>query len=155
MSDNGTNRDYLSHRLLRILAERLNARGMQTQVTRHGEEIVEIAATNPRDPDKGGRVVIGYEGYLVWECWTEFRSESDAIMAADIIHVLLTDNLTERRPAVKTEVPAKIPIRAAVDMARAGPKPRSQTRRRLVSHARNPSDIFSQGIEDPRRSSST
>ncbi len=109
MSDNGTNRDYLSHRLLRILAERLNARGMQTQVTRHGEEIVEIAATNPRDPDKGGRVVIGYEGYLVWECWTEFRSESDAIMAADIIHVLLTDNLTERRPAVKTEVPAQDP----------------------------------------------
>ena len=29
MSDNGTSRDYLSHRLLRILEERLNARGME------------------------------------------------------------------------------------------------------------------------------
>ncbi len=109
MSDNGTSRDYLSHRLLRILEERLNARGMETRITRHGEEIVEIAATNPRDPDKGGRVVIGYEGYLVWERWTEFKSENEAITAADIIHVLLTEDLTGRRPAVKTDVPAQDP----------------------------------------------
>ena len=109
MSDNGTSRDYLSHRLLRILEERLNARGMQTRLTRHGEEIVEIAATNPRDPDKGGRVVIGYEGCLVWECWTEFKTENDAITAADVIHALLTEDLTERRPAAKTEVPAQDP----------------------------------------------
>ena len=76
MSDNATSGDYLSHRLLRILVERLNARGMQTRVTRHGDEIVEIAATNPSDPDKGGRVVIGYEGYLVWEYWTDLRQKT-------------------------------------------------------------------------------
>ena len=127
MPDNQTSRDYLSHRLLRILAERLNARGMQTHEFRHGEEIVEIAATNPRDPDKGGRVVIGYEGYLVWECWTEFKTDSDAVIAADIIHVLLTENLTGRRSAVEAQVPAlETPARAAVDTARAGPKPETR-----------------------------
>jgi len=90
MLDEGTSSDYLSHRLLRILAERLNACGMETREFRHGEEIIEIAAINPRDPDKSGRVVIGYEGYLVWECWTEFKTNSDAVTEAEIIHDLLT-----------------------------------------------------------------
>ena len=124
MSGNDTSRDYLSHRLLRILVERLNGWGMQTREVRHGEEIVEIAAINPRDPDKGGRVVIGYEGYLVWERWTEFKCDSDAITAADVIRVLLTEDLTERHPAIETRVPVpQTPARVAVDTARAGPKP--------------------------------
>jgi hypothetical protein len=82
--------DYLSHRLLRILAERLNARGMETRQFKHGDEVIEIAAINPRDPERSGRVVIGYEGYLVWECWTEFKTNSDAVTAAEIIYELLT-----------------------------------------------------------------
>lgn len=41
--------DYPSHRLLRILAERLNAHGLETREFKHGEEIIEIAAINPRD----------------------------------------------------------------------------------------------------------
>jgi hypothetical protein len=124
MSGNDTSRDYLSHRLLRILAERLNAGGMETREVRHGEEIVEITAVNPRDPDNGGRVVIGYEGYLVWECWTEFRCDRDAITAADVIRVLLTENLAERHRAVEAQMPApQTPARVGVDTARAGPKP--------------------------------
>jgi hypothetical protein len=90
MLDDEMRCDYLSHRLLRILAEQLNARGMEAREFRHGEEIIEIAAINPRDPDRSGRVVVGYEGYLVWECWTEFRTDSDAVAAAEIIHELLT-----------------------------------------------------------------
>jgi hypothetical protein len=64
--------DCESHRLLRILAERLNQHGMRTREYRHGREVVEIAATNPNDPDKGGHVVIGFEGYIVREYWTPF-----------------------------------------------------------------------------------
>jgi hypothetical protein len=91
-------RGYLSHRLLRILAGRLNARGMETREFRHGDEVIEIAAINPRDPDRSGRVIIGYEGYLVWECWTEFKTDGDAVAAAEIIHELLT------RQCVRPEV---------------------------------------------------
>ena len=127
MADNGTSRDYLSHRLLRLLAARLNARGMQAREFRHGAEVIEIAATNPRDPDKGGRVVIGYEGYLVWECWTEFKTARDAVTAADIICVLLTEDLTGRRPAIGSQAPAaQAPACAAVDTARAGPYSRTR-----------------------------
>ncbi len=126
MPDSDANRDYSSHRLLRILAERLAAWGMHIREVRHGDEIVEIVAINPRDPCRGGRVVIGYEGYLVWECWTDFHSDSDAVKAADIIHVLLTEDLTERRPATEAEAPApQTPARVAVDTARAGPTPES------------------------------
>jgi hypothetical protein len=100
MPDDERSRDYRSHRLLRILAQRLNALGIETRESMYRKEIVEIAATNPRDPDKAGRVVIGYEGYLVWECWTEFKRDSDAIAAADIIQVLLTENRAWRRPAI-------------------------------------------------------
>lgn len=82
--------NYLSHRLLRLLAARLNACGMETREVMHGEELIEIAAINPRDPDRSGRVIIGYEGYLVWECWTEFKSDGDAVTAADTICELLT-----------------------------------------------------------------
>jgi hypothetical protein len=126
MRDNETGRHYLPRRLLRILAARLNERGMQTREFRHGDEIIEIAATNPRDPDKGGRVVVGCEGYLVWECWTEFKTDSDAITAADIIHVLLTEDLAGRHPAIETQAPAaETPARAAVDTTRAGPHSRA------------------------------
>jgi len=90
MRDDEMSRDYLSHRLLHILAERLNAHGFETREFKHREEIIEIAAINPRDPDMSGRVAIGYEGYLVWECWTEFRSDADAVAAAEIICGLLT-----------------------------------------------------------------
>jgi hypothetical protein len=127
MTDNGTSRDYLSHRLLRIVAARLNARGMQAREFRHGAEVIEIAVTNPRDPEKGGRVVIGYEGYLVWECWTEFKTEHDAVTAADVIYVLLTEDLTGRRPGIGSQAPAaETPARAAVDTARAGPNSRTE-----------------------------
>jgi hypothetical protein len=133
MSENGINHDYLSHRLLRVLSERLNAYGMQTRESRHGEEIVEIAATNPRDPDKGGRVVIGYEGYLVWECWTEFKSDSDAITAADVVYALLTQDLTAAaRQSQSGCVLPETPARVAVDSARAGPSPKKQIRRKPV-----------------------
>jgi hypothetical protein len=101
--------DYESHRLLRVLAERLNQHGMRTREYRHGHEVVEIAATNPHDPDKGGHVVIGFEGYLVWEYWTEFRTESDALAAADVIHVLLTEDLTARHAEADAEAPAPVP----------------------------------------------
>jgi hypothetical protein len=97
MHDDEASRDFQSHRLLRILAERLNARGIQTSELKHGAEVIEIAAMNPRDPDRSGRVVVGYEGYLVWECWTEFKTDSDAVAAADIVHALLTGNHAGRR----------------------------------------------------------
>jgi hypothetical protein len=119
MPDNGTRSDYLSHRLLRILAARLADRGMQAREFRHEDEVIEIAATNPRDPEKGGRVVIGYEGYLVWECWAEFKTERDAVTAADVIHVLLTEDLTGRCAATGSQVPAaEAPAHAAVNTAR-------------------------------------
>jgi hypothetical protein len=108
MSETGISRDYLSHRLLRILAERLDAYGMQTRESRHGEEIVEITVSNPRDPDKGGRVVIGYEGYLVWECWTKFKSDGDAITAADVVCALLTQDLTGERAPTAGITPAVV-----------------------------------------------
>jgi hypothetical protein len=103
--------DHLSHRLLRILAERLNARGIQTRELRHGDDVIEIAAINPRDPDRSGRVVVGDEGYLVWESWTDFKNDSDAVTAAEIVYTLLTDNRAGQ------------PARAGVDSTRAGPKP--------------------------------
>ena len=96
MHDDESGRDYQSHRLLRILAERLNERGIQTSELKHGNEVIEIAAMNPRDPDRSGRVVIGYEGYLVWECWTDFKSDSEAVAAAEIVHALLTGNRAGR-----------------------------------------------------------
>jgi hypothetical protein len=90
MPDDEASPDYQSHRLLRILAERLNARGIQTSELKHDAEVIEIAAMNARDPDRSGRVVVGYEGYLVWECWTDLKSDSDAVAAAEIVHALLT-----------------------------------------------------------------
>jgi hypothetical protein len=128
MSENGISRDYLSHRLLRILAERLDTFGMQTRESRHGQEIVEITVTNPRDPDRGGRVVIGYEGYLIWECWTEFKSDSDAIAAADVVRALLTQDLTSAPRKSRCALP-ETPARVAVDSARAGPNQQNQIRR--------------------------
>jgi hypothetical protein len=113
--------DYESHRLLRTLAGRLNEHGMRTREYTHGHVVVEIAATNPRDPDKGGRVVIGFEGYLVWEYWTEFKTESEAVAAADVIHVLLTEDLTARHQETENPSAHSEPsVRAAVDSARAG-----------------------------------
>jgi hypothetical protein len=100
MPADGALSDCESHRLLRILAERLNQHGMRPCEYKHGREIVEIAATNPNDPDKGGHVVIGFEGYIVWEYWTPFETESDALAAADVIHVLLTEDLTARHAEV-------------------------------------------------------
>ena len=116
--------DYESHRLLRILAERLNVHGMRTREYRHGQEVVEIAATNPGDPDKGGRVVIGFEGYVVWEYWAEFKTESDALAAADVIHVLLTEDLTAQRTDAGAQVPAPRP-RPVSQWIRRGPGPGS------------------------------
>jgi hypothetical protein len=111
--------DYESHRLLRILAGRLNQHGMRTREYTHGHEVAEIAATNPRNPDKGGRVVIGFEGYLVWEYWTEFKTESEALTAADVIHVLLTEDLTARHQEIETpSARSETPARVAVDSAR-------------------------------------
>lgn len=43
-------------------------------------------------PDRGGRATIGYDGYLVWERWLEFKTETDALVAADMILRLLTVN---------------------------------------------------------------
>jgi hypothetical protein len=90
MLNGDMSRDYLPHRLLRILAGRLNVCGMETREFRHGDEVIEIAAINPCDPNRSGRVVIGYEGYIVWECWTEFKTDGDAVAAAEIIHDVLT-----------------------------------------------------------------
>jgi len=113
---------FESNRLLRILAGRLNVHGMRTREYRHGQEVVEIATSNPHNPDKGGHVVIGFEGYLVWEHWTEFKTESDALAAADVIHALLTEDLTAlRRDADVATARSETPARAAVDSARAGP----------------------------------
>lgn len=92
MRNDKLSRDHLSHRLLRVLAERLNARGIETRELKFGDEVIEIAAINPRDPDRSGRVVVGDDGYLVWECWTDFKSDSDAVTAADIVHALLNEN---------------------------------------------------------------
>ena len=111
MRNDKPSRDHPSHSLLRILAEQLNARGIQTRELKHGDEVIEIAAINARDPDRSGRVVIGDEGYLVWESWTDFKNDSDAVTAAEIVYTLLTNNR------------AGHPARAAVDTTRAGPKP--------------------------------
>jgi hypothetical protein len=96
MRNDKLSRDHPSHRLLRILAEQLNARGIQVRELRHGDEVIEIVAINPRDPDRSGRVVIGDEGYLVWESWTDFKTDSDAVTAAEIVHALLTENRAGR-----------------------------------------------------------
>lgn len=98
MRSDKLSRDHLSHRLLRVLTQRLNARGIETHELKYRDEVIEIAAINPRDPDRSGRVVVGDDGYLVWECWTDFKSDSDAISAADIVHALLTGN-SAGRPA--------------------------------------------------------
>lgn len=81
---------YLSHRLLRLLAERLSERGMEVRQYTHGDETIELAVTNPHDPDWGGRAEIGYGGYLVWERWIEFITDADMAAAAEIILGLLT-----------------------------------------------------------------
>ena len=81
---------YLSHRLLRLLAERLNERGMEVREHTHGDETIKLAVTNPHDPDRGGRAEIGYGGYLVWERWIEFTTDADMAAAAEIILGLLT-----------------------------------------------------------------
>jgi hypothetical protein len=48
--------DYLSHRLLRILAERLNARGMETRQFKQGDEVIEIAAISRCDGENALRL---------------------------------------------------------------------------------------------------
>jgi hypothetical protein len=92
MRNDKLSRDHLSDRLLRVLAQRLNARGIETHELKYRNEVIEIAAINPRDRDRSGRVMVGDDGYLVWESWTEFNSDSDAVSAAEIVHALLTGN---------------------------------------------------------------
>jgi hypothetical protein len=81
---------YLSHRLLRLLAETLSERGMEVRQHTHGDETIQLAVTNPHDPDRGGRAEIGYGGYLIWERWVEFNTDADTVAAAEIILDLLT-----------------------------------------------------------------
>ena len=122
MPDSGTNMSYLSDVLLRRLAELLAAQGMEIRECRHGSEIVEIAVTNLRDPDRG-RVVMGYDGYLTWEHWSAFLIDSDVDRNADIIRVLLTEDITGQRMPAGNLSAREAPARAAVDTTRAGPKP--------------------------------
>ncbi len=79
----------LSHRLLRLLAERLRERGTEVREHTHGDEIIELTVTNPRDPDRGGRVAIGYGGHLAWERSVEFKTDSDVIAVSGITLALL------------------------------------------------------------------
>jgi hypothetical protein len=94
--DDNANMSYVSDVLLRRLAGQLAAQGMEIRECRHGPEIVEITVTNPRDPDRG-RVVMGYDGYLTWERWSDFLADSDVDRNADVIRVLLTNDIA--RPA--------------------------------------------------------
>jgi hypothetical protein len=73
-----------------LLAEKLSERGMEVRRHSHGNETIELAVTNPRDPDRGGRAEIGYGGYLTWERWVEFNTDADIAAAAEIILGLLT-----------------------------------------------------------------
>jgi hypothetical protein len=81
---------YLSHRLLCLLAETLSERGMEVHQHTHGDETIQLAVTNPHDPDRGGRAEIGYGGYLAWERWVEFNADADMAAVAEIILDLLT-----------------------------------------------------------------
>jgi hypothetical protein len=118
--DRNPDRPIVSDVLLRRLADLLAARGMEIRKYDHGEEIIEIAVVNPRDPDRG-RVVFGYDGFLVWEYRSAFKINSDADSSAETICALLTKNITEtQRPAGAVRAP-KAPARVALDEARAGP----------------------------------
>lgn len=71
--------------LMAVIAQRLKAHGLEIREHYHGEELVEVAVTNPRDPDKG-RVCIGYDGRLSWEYCGEIddRSGADKIIATTV-----------------------------------------------------------------------
>ena len=125
MHDSDTNMSHLPDVLLRRLAEHLAGQGMEIRECRHGDEIVEITVTNPRDPDRG-RVVMGYDGYLTWEHWSGFLIDSDVDRNADIIRVLLTEDITGQRKQAGAIAARKAPARVAVDSARAGPKPETR-----------------------------
>lgn len=80
--------------LLRRFANSLIARGMEIRKYGHGEEVIEIAVVNPRDPDRG-RTVIGYDGLLTWEYQNALKVDSDIDKCADIICALLGKNVAQ------------------------------------------------------------
>jgi len=119
MPDNDMDLSYLSDVLLRRLAGQLAAQGMEIRECLHGREIVEIAITNPRDPDRG-RVVMGHDGFFTWEHWSAFKIDSDVEVNADIIRSLLTEDMTaQAKPAGTSGPQSSGPCRSGLGAGRA------------------------------------
>ncbi len=51
---------------LAMIAHEIRACGLDVREHYHGNELVEVAVTNPRHPDKG-RVSVGCDGRIAWE----------------------------------------------------------------------------------------
>ncbi len=120
MPDHNSRKVIVSDVLLRRLVDLLTAQGLEVRNYDHGDEIIQIAVINPRDPDRG-RVVMGYDGYLVWEYWSAFKTDSDVDACAEMICALLTKNIGENQKPAGGVDPWKAPARVTLDAARAGP----------------------------------
>jgi hypothetical protein len=73
---------------LLAIAKELSARGLIVRKTRQGQEVIELAVTEPQHTGNG-RVVIGYEGWLTWEYDFPINIPDEAEKAIDLIASLL------------------------------------------------------------------
>ena len=79
----------LADRLLRELAARLEAEGLEVRAFGRDQEITEIQVRNPQKTG-AGQVCISYDGYLTWELWLRFESGSDISQIHELMRKMLT-----------------------------------------------------------------
>jgi hypothetical protein len=81
--------------LLRAIGEQLINRGLRVRERVRGGELTEIESANPRDPAQS-RVIIGCDGFLIWERWYRLRTDHDAHTIAQVASTLLDQNISHQ-----------------------------------------------------------
>jgi hypothetical protein len=84
-----------------MVGEQLINRGLRVRERVRGGELTEIESANPRDPVQS-RVIIGCDGFLIWERWYRLRTAPDAHTIAQAASTLLDGNITQSPPQPRT-----------------------------------------------------
>jgi hypothetical protein len=74
---------------LLAIAKKLSSRGLNVRTTSHGREVTELSVNHPKHTGTS-RVVLGYEGWLIWECDCLIDTLAQAEKTAKLIACLLT-----------------------------------------------------------------
>lgn len=80
--------------LLRTVGRHLINHGLKVRERLRGGELTEIESTNPRDPVQS-RVIIGSDGFLIWERWYRLRTGPDAHTIAQVAATLLDESMSQ------------------------------------------------------------